>query len=243
MKLVAGIDGCRGGWATATTLDNLIRPIVVVYPEFEWMFDSDDLWPIADVVAIDIPIGLSDGGSRTADELARELLGPRRSSVFSPPPRPLLEYISRNELRGRDGYRAAREWARCELDFGLSAQTFNIVPKIADVDRFLQETHPDFVFEVHPELCFAAMNGMRPLAHSKRAAEGAAERRSLLKSVLGRNVTWVQLNAAPPGAAPDDALDALAAAWTAARIARGEALRIPVAPERDATGLDMAMWY
>ncbi|MGH9461043.1 MAG: DUF429 domain-containing protein [Vicinamibacteria bacterium] len=41
---------------------------------------------------------------------------------------------------------------------------------------------------------------------------------------------------------PDDVLDAAAASWSAARIARGEAASLPAPPERDANGYPMAIW-
>ena len=46
----------------------------------------------------------------------------------------------------------------------------------------------------------------------------------------------------PEGAKRDDFLDACAALWTAARIYRDTAKRIPAIIERDARGLDMTMW-
>jgi predicted RNase H-like nuclease len=40
----------------------------------------------------------------------------------------------------------------------------------------------------------------------------------------------------------DDVLDAAAAAWTADRIGRGEAISVPEAAERDDRGKPMAIW-
>jgi predicted RNase H-like nuclease len=42
-----------------------------------------------------------------------------------------------------------------------------------------------------------------------------------------------------PGCAADDALDALVAAWTAARAVEGKARTLPVSPQRDSRGLKM----
>jgi predicted RNase H-like nuclease len=47
----------------------------------------------------------------------------------------------------------------------------------------------------------------------------------------------------PRGAAADDVLDAHAVCWSAARIARDRAVRLPARPSRDARGLPMAIWY
>ena len=43
--------------------------------------------------------------------------------------------------------------------------------------------------------------------------------------------------------ASDDVLDAYAVAWTALRIAKKAARRIPPHPPIDAKGLRMEMWY
>jgi predicted RNase H-like nuclease len=41
----------------------------------------------------------------------------------------------------------------------------------------------------------------------------------------------------------DDVLDAAAAAWSAQRIARGEAKSLPSPPEEDERGREIAIWY
>ncbi len=44
-------------------------------------------------------------------------------------------------------------------------------------------------------------------------------------------------------AAPDDLLDACAAAWTAGRVAKGAAERLPETPPTDARGLRMEIVF
>ena len=95
--------------------------------------------------------------------------------------------------------------------------------------------------EVHPELSFREMVG-RPLDYGKKTAAGERERTDALiaEGVPGHFVRTVS-----PGLAVrrDDFLDACAALWTAERIYRGVAKRIPAMIERDSRGLDMAMWF
>ncbi len=99
---VIGVDGCRGGWL-CTALDGAggAPP--------EWWVAADFAGVVehardADLILVDIPIGLLEGGSspREPDVLARRMLGGRRaSSVFSAPVRPVLEvpdYAAANAL-------------------------------------------------------------------------------------------------------------------------------------------------
>ena len=82
-------------------------------------------------VAIDIPIGLPDEGSRRCDLEARKLIGPRRSSVFPAPFRSVLGALTYEDAA-----------ARCRAVSGksLSLQAFGILPKIAEVDRLMTRT-------------------------------------------------------------------------------------------------------
>lgn len=186
--LAAGVDGCRGGWVVATD------EFVVVAPTFR-----DVLGVVGDgVVAIDIPIGLPEAGSRACDVAARRAIGPRRSSVFPAP------------------VRRALSWAAWPEASGMSKQAFNLLPKIREVDDVMTPALQARVCEAHPELSLATLAG-RPMAHPKRTAAGVAER----MAALG-------LSAVPrvPGAGIDDVLDAYAVLWTAKRVQRADERRL-----------------
>jgi predicted RNase H-like nuclease len=86
--------------------------------------------------------------------------------------------------------------------------------------------------ECHPELAFALMQG-HPVDERKKTPEGRAVRLDLLRR-------WLPDLSDP--AYGDDGLDALACAWSAARVARGEAITLPTGePPRDATGRRMTI--
>jgi predicted RNase H-like nuclease len=217
MTPVAGVDGCRGGWVVVHDGN------AVVHPNFEAVLGA---LPDDTVVAVDLPIGLADRqepGGREVDREARAQLGPKRSSVFSPPPRCVLGARTLVEARGR----GAR----------LTLQTLNLLPRIEDVDRVMTASLQSRVFEVHPELSFAAMNGGQPVLAPKRTSVGSARRRSLLSRMA------VVVPERPPGSAPDDLLDACALAWSARRIADGVSSRIPAVPARDSRGLRMELQW
>ena len=215
MAPVAGVDGCRAGWIVVHD------GCATVHRDFATVLAG---LPDDTVVAVDMPIGLIDEhepGGRDVDRAARLELGPKRNSVFSAPPRCALGARTLGDAR--------RRGAR------LTLQTLNILSRIEDVDRVMTPDLQSRVFEVHPELSFAAMNGGGPLLAPKRSATGARERRALLQRA------GVMVPERPVGAARDDLLDACALAWSAHRVDRGNARRVPDRPARDARGLRMEL--
>ena len=123
------------------------------------------------VIAIDTTIDLLDSGPRRADALARRNLPGRASTIFNAPLRACL---------GVQDYPAAQEIARRLLGKGLLTQSFALLAKIEEVERFhLRVRCP--VWEVHPELSFAKINGGRALA--PKTTWSSAQRRAVLASV------------------------------------------------------------
>ena len=119
---------------------------------------------------------------------------------------------------------------------GISAQAHALGDRIRHVTA-LAAGDPRFR-EVHPELCFTAMNGMKRLKFRKKSAGGAFERLALLQK-HGINIDRGSLGKA--ATVPlDDLLDAAACAWTAAR---KDAISLPDPPEvRDgARGRDLVL--
>ena len=76
---IAGVDGCKSGWL------RLVQDLRSGEIKSDVSTDAPELFdrlPEPVVLGIDIPIGLTDAGPRTCDQLARTLLGrPRGSSV------------------------------------------------------------------------------------------------------------------------------------------------------------------
>lgn len=225
--VAVGVDGCRGGWLAAIATDG--RVSIRRELTFRRLAESH---PNA-VIIVDVPIGLFDRprpGGRECDQLARELLGDRRSSVFSPPLRRYLAAKHFSEVRG------------------MSIQSFSIRDKIKELDDFITPSFQERIVEGHPEVSFRTLAG-RPLQSGKKSEAGNQERRRALASAAGNSfspfltnprailqregITRVQI---------DDLLDACIMLWTALRIVRGQAIRIPAAPPLDARGLRMEMW-
>jgi len=233
--LTLGIDGCRAGWLYVAQDLATGKCNAGIMSEIKEVLDFS---PVPAVVAIDIPIGLTDSGPRLCEKEARKLLGrPRSSSVFSVPARKIL--------------RAADYAEACRIGVGidgrrLSRQTWNIIPKIRQVDVFLRahSEYRDVFWEAHPELSFWRLNDCVPVEHSKKTVQGRAHRERLVRSYFGSEYLLARsalLRSSPRSAgwAQDDLLDAFAVLWTACRKARGSTVGVPEKPARDRTGLRM----
>jgi predicted RNase H-like nuclease len=234
MQIISGADGCRAGWVVVS------KDIETGLVSWRLCRDAHSLIfgePVPQILAIDIPIGLSEQGARACDTQARRLLGPGRgSSVFPAPLRSVL---------GASSYREA-----CAIRSGIegkkmSKQTWMIIPKIREVDKcFEQDKGLQLrVREVHPELCFFYMGEEHPARFNKKKLEGREERLRLLEPFFGEAPRAALSEKRALASQTDDILDAFAALWTAERIARGIAGAIPGEPSGDSRGLWMEMVF
>jgi len=236
MLWLAGVDGCHAGWvvvlAQCDTTALTIRDVQLC-PRFD---DVLGLQPQPEVIAVDIPIGLLDEprpGGRDCDRQARRLLGRRASSVFSPPCRHILQATHYDQVRG----------------YGMSRQAFGILPKIREVDHLLTPARQKTVYEAHPELAFLSLTGT-PLQFNKKTVAGRTARMQALSDTPAKPLRYVKpvlrqvlKSFKRSQVAPDDVLDACALVYTAYRIARDQASRIPIDTQNDTRGLQMAIWY
>jgi predicted RNase H-like nuclease len=212
------VDGVPAGWVLVR-----LEPGAVT-----WSVQPDAAAVLAATrdclaVGVDIPLGLPAGaGRRACDEATARALGRARSSVFPAPPREVLVAPSHVE---------ACAVARRLTGRAISLQTFHIGPKILEWDAL--PDRPAGVVEVHPELAFRRLAPAVSFA-SKKTARGAGQRIGALAGWLPPTLALADL---PAGARLDDALDALAACWSAERFARGVATVL--GPERDDRGRPM----
>ena len=233
--LIAGVDGCKGGWICISK--NLLSGEISseVFPSMATIF-MEMAKPV--VLAVDIPIGLPESGSRQCDKLAREMLGsPRSSSVFPAPIRPAIKARSRKE---------ADEITRSADGRGVSAQAWGIYARIREVDEIVlvDPLARRFIYEVHPELSFMYWNEGSAIAESKKSYDGMATRSRLIYNHFGEDVRSAIRQQHPQSLVLDDDVnDAFAALWTAERIYSGSVKLIPNPPELDSMGIEMAIWY
>ena len=227
-RAVLGADACPAGWVGIVLSNDSVHAIV--RPDIAALVSAAMAEGMLAAIGIDIPIGLADASMRQADIQARKAAGPRWASVFATPVRRALM---------EPDYRRASGLNRRLTGNGISRQAFGLRAKILDVDRWLPGA-PCPVAEVHPELSFALMSGDQPLADSKTTWAGAARRRELLAAHGIELAGDLGLSGLRTGV--DDVLDAAAVAWTARRIAAGQARRLPETPERFSDGIDCAIW-
>ena len=199
---VLGVDGWRGRWVGALLDGRSVRLMAL-----------DDVAavlavPGVELIAIDMPIGLSETGRRACDDVARRRLGRAGSSVF---PAPLRQVLTSTD------YVDACAVSVAASGKALSKQAWNLVPAIRSLDEALGDPPTDRVVEVHPELSFRALSS--DVRDRKGSARGTVQRLRALRTVMDVEAALAD---APPLVPMVDALDACAAAWSAARLVRRE---------------------
>ncbi len=244
-----GVDGCRSGWFSVG-FDRSGCYELKVFPAFSELLAY---YCDAKVVLVDIPIGLQkEPGGRQCDQEARNKLRPRRSSsVFSAPTRQTVKQAAESP----GDYDCAKEVEKCATKTeccpkgkGISKQAFAIAPKIAQVDELLKcrdlDATPE-VREIHPEICFWALDNGKPMQCGKKTDSGEQQRLEVLKRFEPRTCKIYRKACrrfVGGGVAKDDILDALVAAVTA-RCGHDRLQTIPNCPPKDCKGLPMEMVY
>jgi predicted RNase H-like nuclease len=230
MATVAGADGCPGGWIAVWTGDRHGHALV---PTAAALLD---VTAHADLLVVDVPIGLSEAAPRACDVAARRLLGRQGASVFAAPVRPALR--ASDHRTAHDRTRAARAAAGLP-EKGISIQAWNLFAKVRDVDAVMTPALQSRVREGHPELGFRLWAG-GPLP-SKKTHDGRAARRALVERRYGSDALTAARDAyRVRDVAHDDLLDAFACLRIAERALAGDALVLPEGEiETDVKGLRM----
>jgi predicted RNase H-like nuclease len=227
MSRVLGVDACKAGWVGVVLDDD--KPRALVAPTIRDLVAKAEVSGELSVIAIDIPIGLPDKGPRIADVMARAAIGSLSSSVFMTPVRAALTASSHPEAVAVN---------RRLTGQGVSIQAYGLRTKLFEIDAWVSQTH-HHVVEVHPEVSFAHLAGA-PLTVRKSTWAGAERRRALLEAA-GIPLNG-ELGLAGFAVGVDDVLDAGAAAWSARRVAAGEATSLPSPPEIFTDGWPCAIW-
>ena len=237
-KSFLGIDGCHSGWI-GVTINNKAE-----FEQVHFWQDTSEMMAqvsLAALALIDIPIGLPDPpqSRRPCDVEARKLLGPRRSSVFLPALRCALQKTS---------YSAASQANHRACGKKFSIQMWNILPRIKAVDRIIR-SRPRLqrvLRESHPEICFWALSGGKPVMESKKTVAGMRRRLRLVSRHTSNSREFfnsAQRSWPRAQVAIDDVLDAMALALTAMQGSLAGLVSLPSSPSRDSQGLRMEIVY
>ncbi len=234
-----GVDGRHGGWIAVWMGKNGINGFAI-FPHVEFVLALH-----ADMVMIDIPIGLPETGTRGCDFAARRMLGKDgQSRVFLGACRPLLQYLPDHQADYDRAYRDANQWAKSQPDrTGISRQLFGILPKIAEVDAIMTPVRQQTLRETHPELVFQRLAGMPESLPSKTSPEGQRLRRDIVAATGFPDINaWI---AKLPGtrAKPHDLLDACACCIATQDAATKGVRTVRCPHEIDAKGLRMEICY
>ena len=228
MPIVVGVDACKAGWVFIRLVNGEFDT-AQFYQEFAAGVDAYD---DAVAIGVDIPIGYPNPPPerRSADTDARAMVGPRWRSVF---------WALRPNLLEQQNWDDANQESKCLYREGISKQSFALKPKINQVA--VVAARDNRVYEVHPEVSFAAL-AEEHLQFSKTQWNGQHVRRRLLED-HGIVIPYNLIDEVRT-ADVDDVLDAAAAAWSAHRIALEQAVALPRAIEEyDVSGRRVAIWY
>lgn len=230
-----GIDGCKYGWfVVKISQESWEIELIKKINELKINFDTTKK------ILIDIPIGLVDRHlkARQCDQEARQLLGKRASSIFTAPIR---------EILGANNYKNACLINKEYTAKKISLQTWNLIPKIKEIDNFLMKNkkYKTLFNESHPELVFWFLNNKSELKYSKKTNEGIDERLNILIKYYQNAIeiyNYAIKKYLRKDVKKDDIIDAISLA-TIGFISNNYLKTIPSIPEIDSQGLEMKIAY
>lgn len=204
-----GVDSCPAGWL-AIYYNPYIKYFKVAKTFLE-LFDEcwfKDCFDDNIFCLVDIPIGLCNE-ARRCDQIARSILGKRSSSVFSTPVHDAV-YANTYEEAKAINFKLTGKY--------ISKQAWNICPKIRDVnDCYHKFPLRIIVKEMHPEVCFWALNEKKPCEFYKKTPEGKEERLNILSNYCKDSQKMFEIvrnETNKKDVADDDIIDALVGAIT-----------------------------
>jgi predicted RNase H-like nuclease len=243
-----GVDGCPCGWISIGLNDGDCAEV----KEFTEFRDLVNHYSAACLILVDMPIGLFEDKHmcwRDCDaEAIKQLCWPRSMSVFPVPSRHFVHRVEKGMA-----YSDGRSLSESLTGKNIPPGSFGITPKIAQVDKVMTGCDKP-VREVHPEVCFWALNGKKAVSpkkiRSKINPDGMDERKRVLRhSKLQIDDIFKYARSKSPrktAVGDDDILDALVAAVTAKLGCQDndyELRTLPDDPPKDCKGLPMEMVY
>lgn len=229
-SLCLGIDGCKGGWIVA-----IIHNGKLLIEKFESIASVIEKYPDFDQLLIDMVIGLPGNKEHVRpDSYARKIIKERSSTIFPVP--------CRQAVYAENIAKAYEENERI-LGKKFTPLTMGIMPKIREIDCFLQENiqYKNMIKESHPEVCFARLNGSTMIS-KKTKIDGIEERIRILSNYIPTiHQNEILLDTKRFHCNVDDIIDAICLAVTANLVVQGQYEVIPPEPMKDDTGIFMQL--
>lgn len=227
MTVAVGVDARqREGYWTVRVEDGSLGRI----EQLETLDDMLEASADADAITFDIPIGHEDpqgegDGRRACEIAAADLLGEEiaRERILPMPPYAVYEV---------DHFHEATRLCEGEGWPELPKPMWHARHRVLGVlDAAAADER---IVEVHPEVSFTVMNDLHgdggPLEHYGRGWSALHERLTLLHEADLRPARSL---GGVGRASPKDVIDATVAAWSAHRVATGQARTLPDEPPRD----------
>ncbi len=225
-----GVDGCKGGWIASVYDRGSFE--IKKYSSVEELVEANKNY---DELLIDMVIGLQSNKNEVRpDNAARALIPGRTSTIFAVPARQAVYADKREQIR---------EANKNALGKDLPAQAIAIIPKMRELDEFLQNnpTHKNKLKESHPEVCFSRLNGSVVMSR-KADGEGITERVGIIKQYMPEiTEEYIYQEAKQFKCNADDIVDSIVLCITANLAAQGKTDVIPKTVQEDVTGLKMQM--
>ncbi len=185
IKSFYGIDACHSGWIMIVFDKSDHRFSYSFSATFSALFANHKTGKAYSRFLVDMPVGLPPAknagdarmGQRSCDMQARKILGKKHASIFNPPCRQALAEKNYDSASATNYRMTGKK---------ISRQSWNIVPRIKEVDEYLQKHRQadSFILESHPEIAFQKLNLHIPLQYSKKSTEGIQERLAILSKYM-----------------------------------------------------------
>ncbi len=225
-----GVDGCKGGWIASIYDKGSFE--IKKYCSVDELVEANKNY---NELLIDMVIGLQSNKNEVRpDNAARALIPGRTSTIFAVPARQTVYADTKEEMKKAN---------KQALDKGLQEQAIGIIPKMRELDEFLQNNpaHKNRLKESHPEVCFSRLNGSVVMSR-KADGEGITERVGIIKQYMPEiTEEYIYQEAKRFKCNADDVVDSIVLCITANLVSQGKTDVIPENVQEDITGLKMQM--
>ena len=225
-----GVDGCKGGWIASIYDKGSFE--IKKYCSVDELVEANENY---NELLIDMVIGLQSNKNEVRpDNAARALIPGRTSTIFAVPARQAVYADTKEEMKKAN---------KQALDKGLQEQAIGIIPKMRELDEFLQNNpaHKNRLKESHPEVCFSRLNGSVVMSR-KADGEGITERVGIIKQYMPEiTEEYIYQEAKRFKCNADDVVDSIVLCITANLVSQGKTDVIPENVQEDITGLKMQM--